>query len=463
MPLDPLPPAESGEPFARRDFLKVSAALAATFPAVPPTLSASLRPGGPAAPAMPSAQAPLVDGDRLNAILDVFRRYGGGDDGGTTRLAYSDEDIAARAYAASVMESAGLQVSVDLAGNLIGRRDGADPDALPIVIGSHLDTVPGGGSYDGHVGCAAAFEVALTLHHHGVALGHPLEVVVFQNEEGGKTGSRALVGRVEPFEFDAVTASGLTIRDGINRLGGDAARLDEAQREPGSMAGFLELHIEQGAVLETAGTQIGIVEGIVGIRRWNMTVLGAQNHAGTTPMPQRRDALVATADMIRAVHEVATTMDGRQVATVGRIEAVPGAPNVVPGEVRATLEIRDLEMDKIGQIFAEIVASAREIESTRDVTIEFERFYESLAAPTAPAFRDLLEQAATDLGYSTMRMPSGAGHDAQSMAELGPVGMIFVPSRDGISHAPEEYTAPEDITRGANVLLHGVLALNAEI
>ncbi len=460
MPLDPLPPAAPGEPFARRDFLKASAALAATFPALPPTLSASLR---PAAPAAPSAQAPLVDGDRLNAILDVFRRYGGGDDGGTTRLAYSDEDIAARAYAASVMESAGLQVSVDIAGNLIGRRDGADPAALPIVIGSHLDTVPGGGSYDGHVGCAAAFEVALTLHHHGVALGHPLEVVVFQNEEGGKTGSRALVGRVEPFEFDAVTASGLTIRDGINRLGGDAARLDEAQREPGSMAGFLELHIEQGAVLETAGTQIGIVEGIVGIRRWNMTVLGAQNHAGTTPMPQRRDALVATADMIRAVHEVATTMDGRQVATVGRIEAVPGAPNVVPGEVRATLEIRDLEMDKIGQIFAEIVASAREIESARDVTIEFERFYESLAAPTAPAFRDILERAATDLGYSTMRMPSGAGHDAQSMAELGPVGMIFVPSRDGISHAPEEYTAPEDITRGANVLLHGVLALNAEI
>ena len=191
MPRDPLPPAEHGESFARRDFLKVSAALAATFPA--PLRGAALPAPLQAATAFP--QAPLVDGYRLNAILDVFRRYGGGDDGGTTRLAYSDQDIAVRAYAASVMESAGLQVSVDIAGNLIGRRDGADPAALPIIIGSHLDTVPEGGSYDGMVGCAAAFEVALTLHHHEVELGHPLEVVVFQNEEGGKTGSRALVGQ----------------------------------------------------------------------------------------------------------------------------------------------------------------------------------------------------------------------------------------------------------------------------
>ena len=457
MPSDPLPPTEGCESFARRDFLKVSAALVAAFPA---SLQAATLPA-PLRAAAPFGQAPIVDGYRLNAILDVFRRYGGGDDGGTTRLAYSDEDIAARAYAASVMESAGLRVSVDLAGNLIGRRAGTDPAALPIIIGSHMDTVPAGGSYDGHVGSAAALEVALTLHHHGIELLHPLEVVIFQNEEGGKTGSRALVGRVEPFEFDAVTASGFTIRDGINRLGGDAARLDEAQREPGSMAGFLELHIEQGAVLEAAGIQIGVVEGIVGIRRWNITVLGGQNHAGTTPMPQRRDALVAAADLIGTVNEVATTLEGRQVATVGRIEAVPGAPNVVPGEVRATLEIRDLEMDKIGQIFTEIVARARQIESARDVTIEFERFYESLAAPTAPAFRDIIEEQAGALGYSAVRMPSGAGHDAQSMAELGPVGMIFVPSRDGISHSPDEYTAPEDITRGANVLLHALLALNA--
>ena len=459
MTLDPL--LDSGHPHPRRGFLKVAAALAAALPARlaagSPLHRGSLptRDGPPLHP-----QPPRVDGQRLNAILRVFRQFGGTDDGGTTRLAYSSEDIAGRRYAAQAMGQSGLEVSVDLAGNLIGRRPGTDPAALPIVIGSHLDTVPAGGSYDGHLGVAAALEIALTLHHHRVDLRHPLEVVVFQNEEGGKTGSRALVGRVEPHELDIVTASGFAIRDGITRLGGDPARLDEARREPGSMAGFLELHIEQGAVLEAAGVQIGVVEGIVGIRRWNVTVRGAQNHAGTTPMNQRRDALVAAADFIRAVNDVATNLEGRQVATVGRIEAVPGAPNVVPGEVRATLEIRDLEMDKIASIFAEIEDRARAIGADHEVTIELDRFYESLAAPTDPRFRDIIEASADALGYTHLRMPSGAGHDAQSMAELGPVGMIFVPSRDGISHSPQEYTAPEDITRGANVLLGAVLALD---
>ncbi|MDE2793286.1 MAG: Zn-dependent hydrolase [Gemmatimonadota bacterium] len=459
MTLDPL--LDSSRPHPRRGFLKVAAALAAALPARlaagSPTHGGSLptRDGGPLHP-----QPPRVDGERLNAIVRVFRQFGGTDDGGTTRLAYSNEDIEGRRYASQAMGQSGLEVSVDLAGNLIGRRPGTDPAALPIIIGSHLDTVPAGGSYDGHVGVAAALEIALTLHHHRIELRHPLEVVIFQNEEGGKTGSRALVGRVEPHELDIVTASGFTIRDGITRLGGDPARLDEARREPGSIAGFLELHIEQGAVLEAANVQIGVVEGIVGIRRWNVTVRGARNHAGTTPMNQRRDALVAAADFIRAVNDVATNTEGRQVATVGRIEAVPGAPNVVPGEVRATLEIRDLEMDKIASVFAEIEERARAVGADHEVAIELDRFYESLAAPTDPRFRDMIEASADALGYTHLRMPSGAGHDAQSMAELGSVGMIFVPSRDGISHSPREYTAPEDITRGADVLLGVVLALD---
>ena len=435
------PPIEGRRYFGRRDFLKRSAAAAALV-------------------TRPAPQPPAIDPSRVSAILADFRRFGGGDDRGTTRLAYSDEDLAGRRYATTVMRRAGLDVSTDLAGNLIGRRPGTDAAARPIIIGSHMDTVPGGGSYDGQVGSAAALEVALTLADHDIALGHPLELIIFQNEEGGKTGSRALVGRVYPFELDIVTASGHAIREGIARLGGDPTRLAEARREPGTMAGFLEVHIEQGALLEAAGIQIGVVEGIVGIRRWNVTVRGAQNHAGTTPMPQRRDALVAAADFVRAANEVATTLPGRQVATVGRIEAVPGAPNVVPGEVRATLEIRDLEMAKIARVFGEIESRARAIEAEREVTVAFAQFYESLAAPTDPRFRDIVEAAAADLGYSHTRMPSGAGHDAQSMAELGPVGMIFVPSRAGISHSPDEYTAPDDVARGANVLLRSVLALD---
>lgn len=435
-----------------------------------PVLAAALVAGSPVAvsgayvpvfgPRLRRPQPPTVDGDRLNAMLADFRRYGGTPDGGTTRLAYSDDDLACRDYATGVMDSAGLEVSIDLAGNLIGRRAGTDPDALPIIVGSHIDTVPVGGSYDGHIGSAGAIEVALTLRDHDIALRHPLEIIIFPNEEGGKTGSRALVGRVPPSDLDIVTASGFTIGDGTARIGGDPARIAEAQREPGSMAGFFELHIEQGAFLEADGVQIGVVEGIVGIRRWNITVRGMQNHAGTTPMPQRRDALVAAADLIRAVNEVANAMPGRQVATVGRIEAVPGAPNVVPGEVRATLEIRDLEMGKIALVFAEIERRARAVEEARGVTIALDPFYESLAAPTDPRFRDIVEASANALGYSNVRMPSGAGHDAQSMAELGPVGMIFVPSRAGISHSPDEYTAPDDITRGVNVLLHSVLTLD---
>lgn len=396
-------------------------------------------------------------------MLTGFRDFGGTPDGGTTRLAYSDEDMAGRAYAADLMRQAGLEVASDLAGNLVGRRPGTDSSAgaRPIVIGSHTDTVPQGGSFDGHLGVAAAIETALVLHDHGLALRRPLEVVVFQNEEGGKTGSRALVGRVEPFELDIETASGFTIREGIARLGGNPDRLAEARREPGSIAGFLELHIEQGAYLEASGTQIGVVEGIVGIRRWNVVVTGVANHAGTTPMDQRRDALVAAADFVRAVHEVALTTAGRQVATVGRIEAVPGAPNVVPGVARASLEIRDLSMAKIDSVFAEIESRAASIAEARDVDFAFDRFYESLAAPTDERFRRIVEASADALGYSHARMPSGAGHDAQSMAELGPVGMIFVPSKDGISHSPLEHTDAEDMVRGANVLLRSVLGLDA--
>ena len=403
-----------------------------------------------------------VDGDRLRDIWASLRRFGGTRDGGTTRLAYSDEDLAARDYVAGVMEQAGLDVSVDLAGNLVGRRGGTGSDSRPLVTGSHVDTVPAGGSYDGHIGVAAALEAALTLRDAGAELRHPLEVVVFQNEEGGKTGSRALVGRVQPAELDIVTASGFTIREGTARLGGDPSRLAEARREAGSVHGFLELHIEQGGYLETEGIQIGVVEGIVGIRRWNVEVQGAANHAGTTPMGQRRDALVAAASLIQAVDDTARSMEGRQVATVGKIEAVPGAPNVVPGLVRATLEIRDLRMEKIDAVFRAVERSARAIEEAHGVSVVFSRFYESLAAPTAPRFRDVVEQAAETLGHTHARMPSGAGHDAQSMAQIGPAGMIFVPSRGGISHSPLEYTAPDDTERGANVLLHSLLTLDGE-
>jgi N-carbamoyl-L-amino-acid hydrolase len=379
------------------------------------------------------AQDLRVDGARLNQTLESLKAFGRTPEGGISRVAFSQADRDARVYVTGLLEEAGFSVEIDTAANLLAQRAGEE-DLVPIMIGSHLDSVPGGGNYDGQVGTMGAVEVARTLVDADHRTRHPLEVVVFTNEEGGKTGSRAMAGEVEAFELDLETASGLTIGEGLRANGGDPDRLDEARRPERSIAAFLELHIEQGGVLDRDGIPIGVVEGIVGIRRWAITVEGFANHAGTTPMPDRRDALVAAARLVDRVNRVALEMEGRHVATVGRIAAEPGAPNVVPGRVTASLEIRDLSMEKIL----------------------------SKAAPTDPRLRDLVEVVAADLGLQSLRMPSGAGHDAQSIALLAPVGMIFVPSVDGISHSPRELSRPADIESGANVLLSTLLRIDRE-
>ncbi len=398
-----------------------------------------------------------VDGARLSENLQSLAAIGRTPDGAAMRVAYSEADLEARQFVTELMRKAGLAPSVDLAGNIIGRRDGTVSGLAPLMLGSHIDSVPQGGHYDGPVGTLAAVEVAYLLEENAIQTRHPLEVVVFQNEEGGKTGSRALIGEVRTAELDLETASGRTIREGIRLLGGDPDRLDEAQRPPGDIVGFLELHVEQGAVLDRTGTEIGVVEGIVGIRRWAVTVTGAANHAGTTPMDQRRDALLAAAGFVQEVNRVARAVPGSHVATVGRIEAFPGAPNVIPGQVRLSLEIRALTMDRIAELFELMRREAERLGEETGTSFDLEGFYESHAAPTDERMRRLVEAAAEELGLSRRRMPSGAGHDAQSMARLAPVGMIFIPSVGGISHSPEEYSRPEHIEAGANVLLRTLL------
>jgi N-carbamoyl-L-amino-acid hydrolase len=436
----------------RRSFARLGAAAFGAL-ALPESLQ-----GFGASPRQPSLR---VDGARLNSRMDDLARFGANAAGGIDRVAFSDANIEAREWVMDLMREAGLTVDVDLVGNILGRRVGTEPDLRPLMLGSHIDSVPGGGNYDGQLGSMGALEVAATLADAAHPTRHPLEFVVFINEEGGKTGSRALVGEVEPRELDIVTASGHTIGEGIRRLGGDPDRLVDAERASGSLAAFLELHIEQGAIMDTDGFAIGVVEGIVGIRRWNVTVTGRTNHAGTTPMDRRQDAMVAAARFVDTVHRTARSMPGRHVATVGRLEAEPGAPNVIPGKVTLTLEIRDLSMDGIDAVFDAIVARADAIADDTRTSFAYDRFYVSRAAPTDPRIRDVVESSAQGLGLSSLRMPSGAGHDAQSIALLAPVGMIFVPSTAGISHAPEEFTPPEQITNGANVLLHTLLALDS--
>jgi N-carbamoyl-L-amino-acid hydrolase len=407
-----------------------------------------------------SAQVPTVNGDRLGERMGTLATFGANSDGGIDRVAFSDANIEARDWVAGLLQQAGFQPSTDVAGNLIGRKEGTESGLRPLMFGSHIDSVPGGGNFDGQVGAMGSVEVAQALADAGYHNRHPWEVAFFTNEEGGKTGSRALAGEVEPFELELETASGFTIGEGLRRLGGDPSRLAEARRQPASLEAFLELHVEQGGVLDTDGVDIGVVEGIVGIMRWNVTVQGMTNHAGTTPMDRRQDAMVGAARLITSVHRIAHDMEGRQVATVGRVVAEPGAPNVIPGRVTFSLEIRDLSMEGIERVFDEIRRRASELEPVSGVTYAFERFYVSRAAPTDPRIRDLIEQNASNLGLTTLRMPSGAGHDAQSFATLGPVGMIFVPSVDGISHAPEEHTDLSDIVNGTNVLLRTLLDID---
>ena len=347
-------------------------------------------------------QNPAVNDDRLNKSLEALAGYGRDADGQPNRVAFSDGDLEGRTYVIGLMEKAGLETSVDAAGNIIGKRPGRNTGLKPIGIGSHIDMVPHGGNYDGCVGSMAAIEVAQTLHDRGIETNHPLEVIIFSNEEGGVMGSRALAGALKPEALGVVNSTGYSMGQGIQRLGGDTTRLSEVIRPIGSMAAFVELHIEQGGILDREDQDIGVVEGIVGLRWWDVTVRGMANHAGTTPMNMRQDALLAAARFIQAVNEEALKMEGKQVATVGRIRANPGAPNVIPGEVLLSLEIRDLSDDIIDALYANIQKRARTIASDSGTTFEFT----ALDTTGKPALTALHERES--LFFGAAKMPTAS-------------------------------------------------------
>lgn len=408
------------------------------------------------------AQSQLrVNGPRLNQHLPQLSQFGKNPQGGVSRVAYSEADARGREYVMGLMRAAKLEVSVDAAGNIIGRRRSSSETKLrPILLGSHIDSVPEGGNYDGDVGSLGAIEVAHTLAENNIYTSHPLEIVIFQNEEGGLIGSEAMVGLLTEEALNHISSSGKTIREGIQFIGGDVSKLASVKREKGSIAAYLELHIEQGGTLEAEHIDIGVVEGIVGINQWNVTLEGFANHAGTTAMNNRRDALLAAAKFIEAVNRIVTSVPGRQVGTVGKIQAWPGAPNVIPGKVILTLELRDLDAAKIRMLYQKIRAEADQITKASKVTFDFKEINTNIPAPTDASIRALIDQSAKELGLTTKLMPSGAGHDAQDMARLGPVGMIFIPSIGGISHSPNEFSRPKDIENGANVLLGTLLKLD---
>lgn len=413
------------------------------------------------------ARGAVVDAARLRRHIEelsVFGRPAGGTfASGVSRVGFSDADVAGRARVMEWMREAvpGATPRIDAAGNISIRKPGTDAGATPVLFGSHIDSVPNGGNFDGDLGVLAGIEVLHAMR--AVPHRRPLECVVWAAEEAtaynrSLYGSRAAIGHLAAGELDEVW-NGVRKSDAIRKIGGDPARIAEARRAKGSFHAYLELHIEQGGTLEKEKLQIGVVEGIVTVDRFEVVVKGMANHAGTTPMRDRQDALIAASQLTLAVREIVMSEPGRQVGTVGRLEVSPNSPNVVPGEVRMTVEIRDLSDIKLARLGRKIESKAQQIASATNTQVEMKRSTHHDGAVSDPRLMDVVEKSARTLGYTSRRMPSGAGHDAQSMAVLGPMAMIFVPSVGGISHSPREFTTWEDCANGANVLLHAVQAL----
>jgi beta-ureidopropionase / N-carbamoyl-L-amino-acid hydrolase len=412
---------------------------------------------------LPAQQSSLhVNADRLLQHMAAMGEIGKDPVSGYARVAYTDADLKGREYAIGIMRSAGLNVSIDTVGNIYGRRPGSQPDLTPIMIGSHIDSVPQGGNYDGVVGSLGAIELAQTLAEAHKDLRHPLEVVLFQNEEGGLQGSRAIAGGLRPEDLTNTTRSGKSLRDGIAFIGGDPARLSEAQRKRGEIFGYFELHIQQSGSLDAEKIKIGVVEGIVGNRRWDVTIDGFANHAGTTPMNLRRDALLAAARLIEAVNRAATSTPGQQVATVGRIEALPGAYNVIAGKVTLGIDLRDLQASRMDAMFEQLQKDAAQIAADTNTKFAFHQIVDDQPVLTDLRLRKIVADCAAELKLSTKPVPSGATQDAQSIGHIAPIAMIFIPSVAGISHAPQEFSRPQDIVNGANVLLLSVLQLDSQ-
>ncbi|MBI3681065.1 MAG: M20 family metallo-hydrolase [Acidobacteria bacterium] len=402
---------------------------------------------------------------QIESLSAHGRPSGGSFSDGVSRIGYSDADIAGRKYVLSLVEAARLKARIDAAGNIFVRKPGTNAALSPVLFGSHIDSVPNGGNFDGDLGSLAAIEVLRVLGENGIVTRRPLEAVVWSCEEAtfnGNTlnGSRAAAGKLRPGELEGVSR-GLTLSESMRRIGGDPARLDETQLRSGAFHAYLELHIEQGGTLDKEGTSIGIVEGIVALDHYDAVITGMANHAGTTPMADRQDALLAAAQLTLAVREVVTQQPGPQVGTVGHLDVEPNASNVVPGRVRLSIDLRDLSTEKLRRLGEAIRARAAAIGAQTKTQIVLTQTQHAEPALASSEVKAVIQRAAAQLQLSHRSLPSGAVHDAQVMATVGPMGMIFVPSVGGISHSPQEVTSWEDCMRGANVLLQSVLALAA--
>ena len=383
-------------------------------------------------------------------------------DGSVTRLAFSDADWETRSVIRQMMEKVGLIMRVDAFGNLIGRREGKNPQAPVVMLGSHIDSVPHGGNFDGIAGVLGAIEVVYCLNEMGYENYYPIEVVVFMAEESSRfgaatLGSRAFCGELS---FDNLNQykdkCGVTLAQAMKKRGIVPENISQAYYA-GKVKAFLELHIEQGKVLETARNKIGIVTGIAAPTRLRIVIAGEADHSGATPMNMRKDALTAAAEIILKVEELAgREADNGSVGTTGIVKAEPGVMNVIPGRVELGIDIRGIVAESKQRIVRNLIDMSKCITSRRNVKVEVTTLVDEKPVSLSNNIICMLEGICQELTYPSMLMPSGAGHDAMHLASIAETGMIFIPCRGGISHNPAEWASIDDIVAGTNVLLAAI-------
>jgi allantoate deiminase len=406
----------------------------------------------------------VIDDDRLWRRISDLAEIGKQEEGGVTRLSFTEEERAAKDRVASYMEEAGLSVREDAAGNLIGRREGKNPGSPTVLVGSHVDSVYNGGNFDGPLGVLAGVEVLQTMQEQGVETEHPVEVVAFTDEEGarfsfGMIGSRALAGRLTPEDLRKhEDRDGVSIAEAMRAYGLDPERIGEAARPEGSARAYVELHIEQGRVLENEDLPAGVVTGIAGPAWLRFSIEGETGHAGATPMGLRRDALAAAAEIMGLI-EAEAARTGTSVGTVGQLDLEPGGINIIPGRVEFSLDLRDIDEGVRDGVEGRIQEGARAICERRGVDLDVETLQRLAPAPCSELVREAIGRACEREDIRVHALPSGAGHDGMQLTGLCPMGMIFVRSRDGVSHSPDEWSTKEDCAAGSNVLYWTVLDL----
>ena len=384
-------------------------------------------------------------------------------DGSVKRLAFTEEDCKARPLFSEWLIAAGASVRIDAAGNLIGRLEGSEPGLPALVTGSHLDTVPTGGRFDGALGVLAGLEVIRSLKDQAISLRHPLEVVAFADEESTMVGCKGMTGVASGSTADYTCSNGQSISDNLPCIGGSWQQLSEARRSDDAIAAFVELHVEQGGILESRGDAIGLVEGVVGQRRFLVRIEGQANHAGTTPMDARQDALATAAQVILAVQELANNHPGDPVGTVGKLQLWPNAANVVPGQVELSVDLRDLNIEVLNELVEELEGRLNSISRASGCPISLLPQFSVDPTPAHLSVTDAIANSAQTLGLSCSALPSRASHDSQEMGRRWPMGMIFVPSRGGLSHSAAEFTSSQQCADGTAVLMQSLVRLDQRL